>query len=475
MLRPDIIEFHEQGEVRTDKYNDWFDKIQKTIPSFVRKPLPKHWDGDEKGCGFWFGLAVLDDRGGKLFFVLKISVVTTSLYVIGELVGRPSKSLCRLSSLYLSGIYIGTDVIVTEGVVKNKEQNLTIVFHRSSTKKVYEIVAAMATSHLKTFRQFRRDFDGNNDIAFDSMYKECSTYTHGANISGDECLVVKDGLHPVDFFKDQSESGAFFRVLLYGTSKLIDGEPVLPGFIPKIVHYVWFGAKEMSFMMYLSMLSTLFILNPQKVYIHGDDGLYGKYVDRIKLDDRVIFVNREKPYYIYGHDVLYIQHRSDILRADCLLKYGGIYMDWDVLWLRDPTYLISKGHDAVANFDHMERTGFPDTINLGVLMAKPKSVFMKRWQDALLNYKSKDFLYNAVELPYKIYEEFPQYLHIEKRLQVMCFHLKCHPTFHPRFKSYMEEQPFNWRDDVYSIHYTHPDPPEFDSLESLMNGTGRAA
>jgi len=64
-LQPDIIEFHVQFPPISDKYNQWFEEIVRTIPGLVVKSLPRYWDGDDKGCGFWFGLAVLDDRGGK--------------------------------------------------------------------------------------------------------------------------------------------------------------------------------------------------------------------------------------------------------------------------------------------------------------------------------------------------------------------------------------------------------------------------
>lgn len=65
ILRPDIIEFHQQVAPIPDKYDDWLVEIQKTIPCFAMKKMPQHWDGDDLGCGFWFGLAVIDDRGGK--------------------------------------------------------------------------------------------------------------------------------------------------------------------------------------------------------------------------------------------------------------------------------------------------------------------------------------------------------------------------------------------------------------------------
>lgn len=434
-LRPDVIEFHQKVAPKNDKYDDWLKEIKNTIPCFAMKEMPKNWDGDDMGCGFWFGLAVIEDRGG---------------------------------------VFIGENVIVTHGIINLLKHERTFIFSRQDGEESAKISIAMGKDHDSEFKAFRKKFAKTKEVPNESAF--CGTFNKGMKITENQlCYVLNEPVYPADEFQSETKFGEIVRKLMYGTTAKKIARGVLPGTIPKIVHYVWFGEKELDFMMFLSMLSTLFILNPERVFIHTDGGLKGKYFDRIMKDKRVVTILREKPLNIFGHRVIYAQHRSDIVRADCLLKYGGIYMDWDVLWLRNPDDLIQTGYDAIANFDHMQQGNFPNTINLGVLMAKPQSTFIKRWQDALINYKSEDFLYNAVELPYKVYEKYPDYLHIEKRLQVMCFRLKCHPTFQQDFKNFMKDQPFDWRTDVYSIHFTFPDPEELSNEEICKNGTGRFA
>lgn len=65
ILRPDVIEFHQAIPPKSDKYDNWFIELKNTIPNLAIRQMPPNWDGDDKGCGFWFGLAVIDDRGGK--------------------------------------------------------------------------------------------------------------------------------------------------------------------------------------------------------------------------------------------------------------------------------------------------------------------------------------------------------------------------------------------------------------------------
>ncbi|RUS81918.1 hypothetical protein EGW08_010304 [Elysia chlorotica] len=272
--------------------------------------------------------------------------------------------------------------------------------------------------------------------------------------------------------------------------------------VPRLIHYVWFGLAEMTFGMYLSFLSSVYVVKPDAVLIHGDGRLYGEFWEKVRRHPLVTLVYREPPLAIYSRAVVYTSHRSDVVRADVLDKYGGVYLDWDAYWLRSPEqYLAPARPDtnstrhtthleqgdvklqrrvseagAVVSRDHMPRPPFPDTINMGVVLARPRSKFIRAWRAALVDYRSRDFLYNAVELPYKIYESFPRSVRIDDRLQVMCYYLKCHPSYQPGFKQWNHAQPFNWTSDgVSAIHFTHPDPPAFHNLTALLSASGTFA
>ena len=435
IMRPDIIEFHHQFPLKPDKYNNWLEELQKQIPGFVLKPFSSNnRECKESMTAVWTAIAYLHDKGG---------------------------------------IYVAPDVIVTEEILKLKRQNFSVIFSKKNSTVKPEVAIIMGNSRDESIMNFFRTYDKNketgNEIVCSNIDKDLSFTNVG------KCYRIDINVHPDDVWTLENDFGNLARKLVYGNSNVKSARPILPGKIPKIVHYVWFGSKEMDFVMYLSMLSTLFIANAETVYVHGDGRLFGKYFEKIKQDKRLRLINHHQPLHIFGHSIRNLQHMSDIIRAEVLLKYGGIYVDWDVIWLLDPEEIINQGYDTVANYDHMEKPGFPNTINLGVFMAKPRSTFVKKWQDALSNYRSDDFQYNAVLLPYKVYEKYPEYLHIEKRLQVMCYFLKCHPVFHPEFKLFGRDQPFNWNTDVYAIHFTYPNPPEWESEETLRNGSGRFA
>ncbi|KAK3099240.1 hypothetical protein FSP39_001448 [Pinctada imbricata] len=436
LMRPDIIEFHCRYNVsEDDSYNMWLKELKNKIPGFVVRRMPEFWDFQQYGdCGIYFGIAVLHDRGG---------------------------------------IYVSDNVTFTKSFRQYRRQNFTIGLDSRG-----DVSFVMSPRREDSLRKLA-EVNSKHDLSFDSFKNtiQCSVANPNKLLlnSEDNSCIVLSNIHPVDIMYLNSTIGVIARKLTYGSPDVIQHKPLLPGKIPKYVHLVWYHRKDMTFMMYLSIRSALTILNPEKVFIHGDKELKGDYFDKIMKDPRVILVNREIPHYIFGHKVYYTQHRSDVIRADVLLKYGGIYMDWDVLWLKPVDDLISTGYDAIVNFDHNTRNDYPDSMNLGVLMAKQNSHYIQYWQDSLVNYKSKDFYHNALELPYKTYERYPSTVHIEKHLQVMCFLLKCHPIWNSQYRSLDQDPPFDWRTEAYAIHFTHPDPPEYANESALLNGSGRFA
>ncbi|XP_062569678.1 uncharacterized protein LOC134231727 [Saccostrea cucullata] len=437
LMRPDSIEFHSIYHFNTTekKYDMWMTELKRTVAGFAIHKIPDSWDGQENGCGVWFGIAVLDDRGG---------------------------------------IYFSENLLLMKSISSYRQHNFKLGLNKHGDEMSF-IFAKEKDKSLRELVRMKRKQDLSPNSFNDTVVCEIIPKGKVLNIPEDiECCEISN-IHPVDIMYSNTTLAARARQVFYGDSAIVKDTPKLPGKIPKIVHLVWYREKEMDFMMYLSLRSVMTILKPEKVFIHGDNLLHGKYFDKFKRDPRLHTVYREVPDTIFGHKVLYTQHKSDIIRADVLLKYGGIYMDWDVLWLKPIDDLIDKGYDAIFNFDHMTRNGYPDVINLGVFLAKQHSHFVKFWQDSLVNYRSEDFYHNALELPYKTYEKYPQYVHVERHLQVMCFQLKCHPTFRNHYHEFDREQYFDWKKEAYAIHFTHPDPPEYANESALKQGYNKFA
>ena len=61
-----------------------------------------------------------------------------------------------------------------------------------------------------------------------------------------------------------------------------------------------------------------------------------------------------------------------------------------------------------------------------------------------------DWYYNGLMMPYKLYEQYPELVKIERKLQVICFNFKCHPVFLPGYHDenihHLNGANFDWKE-----------------------------
>ena len=100
-----------------------------------------------------------------------------------------------------------------------------------------------------------------------------------------------------------------------------------------------------------------------------------------RLQERLLFVIFEcYGAQVYGNAVNNISHMSDVWRVDFMIKYGGIYVDTDVVFVR-PLDRKIRGYDAVATYEWAYvNHPFPDTINFGVALGKRNAPFWHKFQ-----------------------------------------------------------------------------------------------
>lgn len=133
--------------------------------------------------------------------------------------------------------------------------------------------------------------------------------------------------------------------LLCGLSSCFAQSSAVPG-IPKIVHFI-FGLKgenpTLNFEHYLAIKSAHDVLQPQTIYMHYHYTPVGENWEKVKP---FLTLNRvEIPSSIFGQSVKHYAHAADVIRLEMLIKYGGIYMDIDVITVKPMDDLLN--HDFV--------------------------------------------------------------------------------------------------------------------------------
>lgn len=315
--------------------------------------------------------------------------------------------------------------------------------------------------------------DSRNIPPVNNVMPKCvpaSSYT-GSEI----CCTIPQHIFPYNIMWDNSSFSFLARTLFYGKPEYPKLNSSFPP-IPKIVHYVWFGKGHLDYSMYLSFLSTQKFIKPVKVLIYVDANNTCPYLKKMGEfnNTEVIFYGSLKS--IFQTPVRAVSHASDFLRADVLYRFGGMYIDWDVYWLKPIDDLVNKGYETIASLDYYDdmfpRKDYPDTINMGVLLSRPRSRFISIWRDSYRSYTGGHHTWHAVENVYKLYEEHPDLLFIDKRLQIMCHELRCHPLWLKDYKSTKAHHEFDFTKDVYAVHFTFPTPEAFKSEKLVKESKG---
>ena len=431
VLRPYriILYVPEDFRPRPLEYNMWFQKAMDTIPYLEVNTYTGEF-GISGGIGeLRFLSSVLGERGGV--YVNLNTIILRDLWKKGD-----------------KDIQVGIIDVADVSFVGFIAVNRNILTNFTKITKIGDL----KKENITTDCVLHRDFSGS-----------------------EQCCLTPDKLHPIKVVREKTPFAEVTRFLYYGTTKILEPKRSFPP-IPKIVHYTWFGGGAMTYAMYLSFKSTLKFVNPKKVFIYVDSYNLGPYFEAMKNSSLVTVVYYGTPRTIFQRPLKKPSHVSDYVRTDALLRHGGIYLDWDAFWLKPADDLLTLGYETIATFDHFMKVGsrrdFPDVINMGVVLARPGSRFIALWQDSFHKYIGNPDTFHAVEMVYKIYEDHPDLLYIEKRLQVMCFMLKCHPIWLPNYQDDRTHNVFNFTKDTYAVHFTYPLPREFISEEGMRQGEG---
>ena len=152
--------------------------------------------------------------------------------------------------------------------------------------------------------------------------------------------------------------------------------------IPNIAHYVWLldGREHLSFefKIFISVYSTSLYFNPDTIYIHTDATPEQWEHARTKGDQATRWTlaipnlkhNQVTPptHTLSCTQIYKIAHKSDFVRTEQLHKYGGAYMDTDVVPLRDVKVLRESGFKNIMGIEDKGR------INNGFIMSQPGSI-----------------------------------------------------------------------------------------------------
>lgn len=176
--------------------------------------------------------------------------------------------------------------------------------------------------------------------------------------------------------------------------------------IPPYLHLVHGLSDNPSFTMidYICFTAALKTLNPEFIFLHYRHDLTGWWwetwlaeVDATKGTELRMLRERDVTS-VWGRKVTRTAHKADVIRLEALRYYGGVYIDADVLIVRDlaPLYNVS---DTVMALEASRDPRRPEGLCNAVILAKPYAPFIVRWQGAYRTFQSARWNYHSVVLP----------------------------------------------------------------------------
>ncbi|KAK7498040.1 hypothetical protein BaRGS_00010628 [Batillaria attramentaria] len=372
------------------------------------------------------------------------------------------------------GVYIGENIILTRR--PQVEDNLSLWFAFSNTSSDLTRGVIYSTRGFDEGRKqgYTKDIKSSKPSC---VSKESYNINRNA-----KCIVLSDdNLYPRDIMYAETPFAEMARWLFYGKRAVPRVQRNKGEHTPRIAHFIWFESVEdfyrgdFSFAYFLSILSALYVGGFHSVYVHGVTSPEGYWWEELQ-GENVTFVPTQQPETVFQHPIGYASRTqaSNLLRLVLLYKYGGVYQDNDVYWVRRvPDSLLT--YPFVASLDWPRRGEWPDTINNGVLMAQRHSHYIHLNLATYVNYVDTVPGRFSLKGTYRSYELHPDTMLLDNRLQVICYLSKCHPTWKPVHQRQIALDEFNRRG-CLSVHVTSPKPAAgFENLKALRGSTGMYA
>ncbi|KAI8925087.1 hypothetical protein BC831DRAFT_512775 [Entophlyctis helioformis] len=193
--------------------------------------------------------------------------------------------------------------------------------------------------------------------------------------------------------------------------------------VPNIIHFIH-GLKpdpKFTLLHYIAIKSAFMVHKPEAIYFYHVYKPTGKWWDRSQKYITLVQVQPVES--VFGNKLVEAAHMADIVRMQAILKYGGIYMDMDVISFHPfPAEYYSKTPGLT-----LGEEGFGGAFGLcnAVIIATPGHSFMTDWLNSYRDFQSTEWAEHSVHLPKKMWLEDPE------RIRVVHHSRFFYPTWEP--------------------------------------------
>ena len=173
---------------------------------------------------------------------------------------------------------------------------------------------------------------------------------------------------------------------------------------PSIVHFAKFVKKPsepvpLKFLEYMSMLSVYKIIKPEKIWIHSNGQINGKYwtLTQKWSGTAVEIIHNEKVTHFGNKAVAYLEHMADYTKLLQVLNNGGLAMDFDVIMIN---------HTRLAKMQRLSECVLVQEgrdIRISFFSCIKGAPYLKAMINSYHTNYRQDWIYNAGAVPTRLY------------------------------------------------------------------------
>lgn len=177
--------------------------------------------------------------------------------------------------------------------------------------------------------------------------------------------------------------------------------------IPNIVHFVYglksdFGGKNFSFVHFLAVVTAWKVNRPETIYFHYVYEPSGEWWEKARP---YLTLNRiPPPTEIFGRPLEHFAHKADVVRLEMLMRYGGIYLDMDVVCINSFRPLLQE------TFVMGREYGLG--LCNAVILSSADSEFLRIWHEQYRDFDDAQWNYHSVRLPLKLAQQYPSLIRV---------------------------------------------------------------
>ena len=200
--------------------------------------------------------------------------------------------------------------------------------------------------------------------------------------------------------------------------------------IPKIIHLIYFKEHEFTQTHYRCILSLLSNMSNYKIKIYNDDEPENNtYWENLKSTNIIEIIKYKRPIEYDDFELKNIEQSVDITCMTILYEEGGIYLDFDILVVKNFEYLFRNNKDLYISSENEHK------IYSNIIGVKPKHAFINLCLEMFkINLRQDNDTCNIYSIYTKLLDQNRHYkikykIEILDRVYFYPFHLNEHDIF----------------------------------------------